>query len=136
MTKSIVADTHTAIWYLDEPARLSATATLAIDEAVAARGDYVYISAITLVEIQYLVEKNRVEEIVQTRLLQEIETAAPRIIVYPLIAEIAASLAEIPRDVVPDMPDRIISATALSLKLPLVSRDGNIKKLTNVKVIW
>ena len=33
------------------------------------------------------------------------------------------------------MPDRIIAATALSLNLPLVTRDGDIRA-SGVKTIW
>lgn len=133
---SAVADTHAAIWYVDEPAKLSVKATTVLDTAANTAGSLIYISAITLVEIQYLVEKNRIDKTVQTRIWQEIEDSLPRILVFPLTAGIAARLDEIPRDVVPDMPDRIIAATALHLGLSLVSRDGNIRKLTNLKVVW
>ena len=36
---------------------------------------------------------------------------------------------------VPDMPDRIIAATALSLGLPLVTRDGRIRD-SGIRTIW
>ena len=54
----------------------------------------------------------------------------------PLNFEVVESLKQIPRSVVPDMPDRIISATALALKLPLLSKDSAILRLLNIKVIW
>jgi predicted nucleic acid-binding protein len=38
--------------------------------------------------------------------------------------------------VVPDMPDRIIAATALSLSLPLVTRDAKIQAVTTIQTIW
>ncbi len=37
---------------------------------------------------------------------------------------------------VPDMPDRIIAATALHLNLPLLSRDGQIAQVPSLTVIW
>lgn len=43
---------------------------------------------------------------------------------------------EIPRATVPDMPDRIIAATALHLDLPLITSDTDIRKLTNIEVVW
>ncbi len=46
------------------------------------------------------------------------------------------ALASIPRLIVPDMPDRIIAATALALGLPLVTRDTEIRRLTNVTAVW
>lgn len=133
---SIVADTHAIIWYLDEPSRLSIPATNSLDAAVNTGNCYIYISAITLVEVQYLVEKSRIDEAVQLSIKKEIENAMPRILVYPLITEIVERMVQIPRSVVPDMPDRIIAATALSLGLPLVSCDGNIRKLSNVSIVW
>jgi predicted nucleic acid-binding protein len=36
---------------------------------------------------------------------------------------------------VPDLPDRVIAATALHLDVPLISRDHNIK-LPGLKTIW
>ena len=39
------------------------------------------------------------------------------------------------RDVVPDMPDGIIAATALHLGLPLVTRDQRIQS-AGIKTIW
>ncbi len=59
MRVAAVADTHTAIWYLFGDARLSARARAAITEAADNRHK-VAISSITLVEVGYLVEKNRV----------------------------------------------------------------------------
>ena len=53
-----------------------------------------------------------------------------------LTADIAETLADIPRSTVPDMPDRIIAATALHLGLPLITSDGSIQKLTNIETIW
>ena len=48
----------------------------------------------------------------------------------------SATIREIDRATVPDMPDRIIAATALSLNLPLVTRDLKIQELTNIQTIW
>ena len=48
---------------------------------------------------------------------------------------VAAALANIPRDRVPDMPDRIIAATALYLGVPLVTRDAMIRAAP-ITTIW
>jgi PIN domain nuclease of toxin-antitoxin system len=53
-----VADTHTVLWYLLKDARLSDRAHEFIDEAAAAGND-IAVSAISLAEIVYLIEKNR-----------------------------------------------------------------------------
>ncbi len=62
-----VADTHTAIWYIFADARLLATAKDSIEEA-AAKGDQIGVSAISLAEIVYLVEKGRIASDALTRL--------------------------------------------------------------------
>lgn len=54
----LVTDTHAVIWYLQLSPRLSATARAAIKTAISG-GDPVYVSSISLVEIAYLTEKNR-----------------------------------------------------------------------------
>jgi PIN domain nuclease of toxin-antitoxin system len=54
-----IEDTHTALWYLYRDARLSAAAKAFIDRAQLA-GDKIGVSSISLIEIVYLVEKQRV----------------------------------------------------------------------------
>jgi predicted nucleic acid-binding protein len=44
-------------------------------------------------------------------------------------------LGDIPREVVPDMPDRIIATTAKLLDVPLVTRDQRIRK-ADLVAIW
>jgi predicted nucleic acid-binding protein len=48
---------------------------------------------------------------------------------------VALAVSRVSRDAVPDMPDRIIAATAVHLDLPLVSRDGYIR-VAGIEVIW
>jgi predicted nucleic acid-binding protein len=55
--------------------------------------------------------------------------------VIPLDRGIAEAVAQIPLTMVPDMPDRIIAATALFLKLPLVTRDHKIQA-AEIETIW
>jgi predicted nucleic acid-binding protein len=44
-------------------------------------------------------------------------------VLAPLDRRVADAVAGVTRGVVPDMPDRIVAATALALGLPLVTRD-------------
>ena len=53
-----VADTHAALWYLFGDPRLSARAKTFIDQAAAGRSS-IEISPISVAEIVYLIEKNR-----------------------------------------------------------------------------
>lgn len=52
-----------------------------------------------------------------------------------LTAEIVNTLATIPRDNVPDMPDRIITATAKFMDLALISRDAKIIS-SGISIVW
>jgi predicted nucleic acid-binding protein len=46
------------------------------------------------------------------------------------------ALRQVEREAVPDMPDRIIAATALSLGLPLLTRDRALAAVEELEVIW
>ena len=47
----------------------------------------------------------------------------------------AEALRTIPGNDIPDMPDRIIAATALHLGLPLVTRDRRLQS-AGIQTIW
>ena len=53
----------------------------------------------------------------------------------PVTVDVVRAMRQIPRDAVPDMPDRIIAATAVYLSVPLISRDGRIRA-SNVQTVW
>ena len=131
---AVVADTHALIWYITEPGKLTREASAAFEQAVAS-GDPIYISAISVVEFLYLVEKGRVPGIAFERLISSLNLPESAIYVTPLDLNIAQSIRQIPRDVVPDMPDRIIAATALYLNLPLIPRDKKIHD-SGIETIW
>ena len=132
---AIVADTHAIIWYLVEPERLSQVALDALEGSIAA-GEPVYISAISLIEICYLIEKRRIATDLLQRILEVVNEPDPSLVVVPIDTTIAVAIRDIDRDTVPDMPDRIIAATALHLNLPLVSRDRKIQAERSIVTIW
>ncbi|MEG3889309.1 MULTISPECIES: type II toxin-antitoxin system VapC family toxin [unclassified Microcoleus] len=132
---SVVADTHTLIWYIFELPRLSPAALIALEQAVN-EGNFIYFSAISIVEIAYLIERGRLAGEVLTRVLNAADDPNVGILLAPLDRNISATIQQIDRATVPDMPDRIIAATALSLSLPLVTRDAKIQALTTIQTIW
>lgn len=56
-------------------------------------------------------------------------------VLAPLDLAIAQMVERVPRNLLPDMPDRIIAATALHFNLPLVTRDRKIQAV-GIKTIW
>jgi PIN domain nuclease of toxin-antitoxin system len=106
-----------------------------LDTALAG-GYSIYVSAISVVELGYLVERYRLPEEAFDRLINALSDPGTGLAIAPLDLITAQTLRQIPRDVVPDMPDRIIAATALSLSLPLVTRDAKIQAVTTIQTIW
>ena len=134
MTSAVVADTHVAVWYLLNDPRLSKAANRALDQATG-EGDPIFVSAISLVELTYLVEEGRVPAAALYLLRSAMLDSDSSFEIAPIDLAIADAVASIPREAVPDLPDRVIAATALALKLPLVSRDRRIQA-SDVETIW
>jgi PIN domain nuclease of toxin-antitoxin system len=129
-----VADTHTAIWYLFSDPRLGKRASDFIEETIAA-GDHIGVSAISLAEMVYLVEKSRIP----ANSLHDLHAAIsdPKSVLQhlPFDEAVAMRMTEISRQDIPDLPDRAIAATACLHGVPLLSRDGKIRT-SDVKTIW
>ncbi len=129
-----VADTHAAIWYMHGSPRLSATAREFMDETARA-GNSIALSAISLAEIVYLVEKKRLPESAYRDLQAALRAADYVFEEAPVTAEIVDAMRQVPRDAVPDLPDRIVAATAIHFAVPVVSRDGRIRA-SDLSTIW
>src|SRR2546423_3441407 len=130
----IVADTHAIVWYFVEPVRLSANARALIEQTALA-GEAIYVSAISIIEICYLVDKGRLSAMVLQRVVNALRDANAAVEIIPVDLDVALALPRIARADVPDMPDRIIAATALHLNVPLISRDRQIRA-TGIHTIW
>ncbi|XWK87068.1 MAG: type II toxin-antitoxin system VapC family toxin [Phormidium sp.] len=129
-----VADTHAVIWYIFGDTRLSLTARNLIAQ-IAADGDRVAFSSITLAEIVYLSERGRIPSDTFDRLLEAVDRNDAVLVEAAFDRNIAQTLQLVNRTQVPDLPDRIIAATALHLGVPLISRDRRIQ-LSSVNTIW
>jgi PIN domain nuclease of toxin-antitoxin system len=80
-----------------------------------------------MVEIQYLVEKGRLSTDGQRIVVEAVDDSQNPTRLVPMDRDIVEAVGRVSRDEVPDMPDRIIAATALSLGVPLLSRDRKIR---------
>jgi PIN domain nuclease of toxin-antitoxin system len=124
-----VADTHAVIWYLYDDRRLSAPARVVIEQA-SASGDTIGMSAISLVEIIYLVERSRIPSEALQRLEHRLAAGGSVLVVLALDHETASAVARVDRNQVPDLPDRLIAATAVRFGVPLLTRDSRIQSST------
>jgi PIN domain nuclease of toxin-antitoxin system len=131
---AVLADTPAILWYLSADLRISRAATAAMDSATAA-GDPIFVSAITMVEIQYLVEQGRLTADDQRIVKAAIDDVQNPARLIPIDRAIVDALSQVHREEVPDMPDRIIAATAFSLGVPLLSRDRKIRA-SQIQTIW
>jgi PIN domain nuclease of toxin-antitoxin system len=53
----------------------------------------------------------------------------------PFDRRVAEKLLQVPRTAVPDLPDRIIAATALYQAVPIISRDHKIRA-SSLSTVW
>ena len=130
-----VTDTHALYWHLTKNPKLSKKAKKIFQDADSGVHQ-VIIPSIVLVEMVYLVEKGRINETSLAKVFVLLDTIGGSYEVAPLNKDTVTALQQISREVVPDMPDRIIAATSLQLDLPLITRDRQIKNSGNLKITW
>ena len=129
-----VADTHAALWFLFGDPRLSTIAKDFFDKAATAR-QKIALTPISLAEVVYLIEKNRLPASAFDDLRTALGNPNHVLEEAPFTAEVVQVMRQVPRDAIPDMPDRIVAATAVFLGVPLISRDGRIRAST-VRTVW
>ena len=98
-------------------------------------GDLIHIPSICLVELTYLAEKGRLPSAARDALIEALDDPAGPCTLVPLDRLVAEALQLVQRTEVPDLPDRIVAATALALRVPLISRDRKIRA-SQVRTIW
>ncbi len=83
----------------------------------------------------YLIEKARIPASALDDLLAAIADPKNVLQQVPFDDRIAMNMRQIPREDIPDLPDRIVAATARFHGVPVLSRDGRIRS-ADIKTIW
>jgi PIN domain nuclease of toxin-antitoxin system len=127
----ILLDTHAAIWLALSPERLSRLARGAIEDNLPAG---LALSAQSLYEVAWLIVRRRI--LPNEPLDTFIHSLQSRFTVYPLTSVIAVTAAELPASFPSDPFDRIIAATAIVERIPLLTADRNIRRSRSLSTIW
>jgi len=132
--KALLLDTHAIVWRLEQSPEMPRRVHEFISEREAESD--LLVATISLVEIAYLVERGRVHATCLQDVVSAIANDEVPLQLVDLNLEIALRLPHVPRNIIPDMPDRILAATALVLDVPLVTCDERIRAFEEIETIW
>ena len=130
----IVLDTHVLLWWLSNPEKLSLKAAEAIETAMNDRA--IYVSSISSWEIAMLSARGRLELTIDVADWVAAAESLPFVYFIPVNNRIALKSVSLPDFAWPDPADRIIIATALSLRATLITRDRRILDYPHVQSRW
>lgn len=128
----ILLDTHTWIWWVDDPSALSSSAREVVERAAADAG--LAISSISAWEVAMLLSKGRLELTMELADWVRHSQALPFVSFVPVSNRIAIQAVSLP--IHPDPADRIIIATAQNLSATLVTKDRKISAYEGVETVW
>ncbi len=133
--KEYLADTHAFIWHRENSPRLSAAARACFDSADQG-ASRIYLATISIVEMTYLGERGKIPANLATDTMNRLAGPIGSYVLVPLDEAVLAKVSAVSRTLVPDLPDRIITATALSLNVPLITVDEVITRSGLVDTVW
>ena len=123
-------DTVTIVRHFSGRGRIGRTAAHILD-TIEERDDLLVISVISLMEIMYLAERNRIT-INLTETLERIESSSKYVIIdlSPEILRVAETIDFY------ELHDRLLLATARWLDIPIMSSDEAFEDVPGIDVIW
>ena len=127
----IILDTHAWLWWNNESSNLSNSARTAIDLT-----DAIGISTMSCWEVAMLAGKSRIELSMDVEAWINLALEHPKVRLLPLTPQIAVLSTRLPGNFHGDPGDRLIVATALNHKVPLISKDRKIQEWGYLQVIW
>jgi PIN domain nuclease of toxin-antitoxin system len=127
----IILDTHAWIWWATDSSNLSLKAAKAIEKA-----SQIGIPAICCWEIAMLEAKKRLSLSIDVGLWINLALQKNKVQIIPLTPEIAVLSSRLPEGFHGDPADRLIAATSLAFKAPLVTKDSKMLTYSFLKTIW
>lgn len=130
-----LTDAHALLWHMFDPGRLGATAQ-ALFHACDSGQAQVAVPALVVAEMLMVVERGRLPGVTMPQLLVGLAAlrASDNYILLALDPDTVISSHAFA--VIPDIFDRLITAEANHLGLPLINRDATIRDSGLVPVIW
>ena len=131
----IVLDTHVLIWWVNGDAkRLSRKARQMLAEHGKRRE--LLVSSISVFEIATLARRGRLRFNASVSEWLGSIRKLPEYHIEPVTDDIAERAGQFGDAFPGDPADRIIAATAIMRRVPLVTRDGNLGAIEHVQTIW
>lgn len=130
----IVLDTQAAVWLVTRPQRLSRPAADAIRRH-AARNELT-VASVTLMELGLMLASGEIRSTCTPREWLRSFSARSGAAIRELDLEVAALAAFLPPTFAGDPFDRLIAATAIVERAPLVTSDSRIQESGVVRAIW
>ena len=131
---TLTADTHIIIWRALNPGLISNRAGQCLDEAE--ESDGVIMCDITLWEIAMLMEKERLKIDISYLEFIDLVLESGNYSVQPITPDIADKSTRLQQEINADPADRLIAATSIILKAPLVTADKNLLGSEMIETIW
>ncbi len=130
-----LADTHAIIWYVEDNPRLSRRARTALDR-LRDGSAIVHLSIISFFEMDYLIARKKISEKIPHILWRAVQPTESALRLAEVTAGVYQAFLKIPSHAVPELPDRIIVATALAHHAPLITADRKITQWDGVETVW
>lgn len=130
----ILLDTHVWLWWISDPERLPERALTAINKAKSEKS--IVISTISTWEIALLVEKGRLELSIDVRDWVRKTEGLPFVRFASIDNTIFLRSVSLPGAFHADQADRIITATAITMGIPLITKDEKIRNYPHSHTIW
>jgi PIN domain nuclease of toxin-antitoxin system len=130
----ITVDTHIIIWDALKPELLSKRAKNELEKAN--QEDGIIFCDISLWEIAMLIQRKRIEIEISYLEFTDLISASNHYTFYSITPEIAELSTRLNLQDITDPADRIIAATSIVTKTPLITADKNLQKSKEIDTIY